>query len=322
MARTMSRNLWRYAATAVALSVGGAMAGGASIGYYVAMSLTKPQRPSITDQYTMSPYETGADFEEVTFASPNGHQLHGWWLNRPETNRVIVGCAGYRGSKAQLVGIGTMLWRAGFNVLLFDYRGHGSDLGVPITLGYREMGDFFAALDYTTMRMPDARIGVFGGSMGAAIAIMGSSQRPDVLAVVADSPFARHSDVISFRVRQQVHLPGQPFARISDYFLYRMAGYRSSDMEPVRWVAQLAPRPLLVIHGTHDTSIPVEQSVKVYEAAREPKELWIGEGAEHCGTYFLDRAAYCQRVSSFFDAALGALTDLSEAPLDAEARSA
>src|SRR5690349_2385086 len=125
MAQRMSRNVWRYAATAAALTVGGAMAGGASIGYYVAMSLTKPQRAS----------------------------------------------------KAQLVGIGSMIWRAGFNVLLFDYRGHGSDLGAPVTLGFREMNDFFAALDYTLGRMPDARIGVFGGSMGAAIAIMGSAQR-------------------------------------------------------------------------------------------------------------------------------------------------
>lgn len=303
MARRMSRNIWRYAATAAALTVGGAMAGGASIGYYVAMSLTKPQRPSITDQYTMSPFETGADFEDVAFASRGEHILHGWWLDRPETTRVIVGCAGYRGSRAQLVGIGSMLWRAGFNVLLFDYRGHGSDLGTPVTLGFREMDDFFAALDYTNSRVPNARIAVFGGSMGAAIAIMGSSRRPDVLAVVADSPFARHSDVISYRVEQRVHLPGLPFTRISDYFLYRMAGYRGSDIEPIRWVSQLAPRPLLVIHGSSDTAIPVAQGIQVYEAAREPKELWIGEGAEHCGTYFLDRAAYCDRVSSFFDRA-------------------
>ncbi|HEX6543402.1 MAG TPA: alpha/beta fold hydrolase [Ktedonobacterales bacterium] len=311
MAREMSRSIRRYAVTAAALTVGGVMAGGASIGYYVAMSLTKPQRPNITDQYTMSPYETGVDFEEVTFASHGEHTLHGWWLNRPETNRVIVGCAGYRGSKSQLVGIGSMLWRAGFNVLLFDYRGHGSDLGTPVTLGFREMDDFFAALDYTNARLPDARIGAFGGSMGASIAIMGSSQRPDVLAVVADSPFARHSDVIAFRVQQRVHLPGRPFARISDYFLYRMAGYRGSDMEPIRWVAQLAPRPLLIIHGSEDTSIPVEQSLQIFEAAQEPKELWIGEGAEHCGTYFLDRAAYCGRVSVFFDRALGAVLDQS-----------
>ena len=305
MAQRMSRNVWRYAATAAALTVGGAMAGGASIGYYVAMSLTKPQRPSITDQYTMSPYETGVDFEEVTFASRDDHMLHGWWLNRPETDRVIVGCAGYRGSKAQLVGIGSMIWRAGFNVLLFDYRGHGSDLGAPVTLGFREMNDFFAALDYTLGRMPDARIGVFGGSMGAAIAIMGSAQRSEVQAVVADSPFARHSDVVSYRVRQRVHLPGQPFTRISDYFLYRMAGYHGSDIEPIRWAPLLAPRPLLIIHGSADTAIPVEQGIQVYEAAGDPKELWIGEGAEHCGAYFLDRAVYCARVSSFFDRALG-----------------
>jgi alpha-beta hydrolase superfamily lysophospholipase len=318
MALKMSRSIWRYAATAGALTVGGAVACGASIGYYVAMSLTKPQRASITDQYTMSPFETGADFEEVTFASRADHLLRGWWLNRPDTSRVIVGCAGYRGSKAQLVGIGTMLWRAGFNVLLFDYRGHGSDLGVPVTLGFREMDDFFAALDYTNSRLPEARIGVLGGSMGAAIAIMGSSRRDDVLAVVADSPFARHADVISHRVRQRVHLPGRPFTRIADYFLYRMAGYRGSDMEPVRWVSQLTPRPLLVIHGSDDTSIPVEQSIAVYDAAHEPKELWIGEGAEHCGTYFLDRAEYCDRVSSFFDQALGGAHD-EPIPLSAEA---
>jgi uncharacterized protein len=296
------------------------MAGGASIGYYVAMSLTRPQRPNITNQYTMSPYETGADFEDVTFASSGDHILHGWWLNRPETNRVIVGCAGYRGSKAQLVGIGSMLWRAGFNVLLFDYRGHGSDLGTPVTLGFREMGDFFGALNYAHKRLPGARIGAFGGSMGAAIAIMGSSQRADVRAVVADSPFARHSDIVSFRIRQTVHLPGQPFARISDYFLFRMAGYRGSDMEPVRWAAQLAPRPLLVIHGSNDTSIPVEQGIAVYEAAREPKELWIGQGAEHCGTYFLAREAYCDRVSAFFERALGGADDQpAELPMAAEA---
>lgn len=303
MAVRMSRNVWRFAATAAALTVGGAMAGGASIGYYVAMSLTKPQRPSITDQYTMSPLETGVDFEEVTFTSRGEHMLHGWWMNRPETDRVIVGCAGYRGSKAQLVGIGSMIWRAGFNVLLFDYRGHGSDLGVPVTLGFRELNDFHAALDYTLARMPDARIGVFGGSMGASLAIMGSAQRPEVQVVVADSPFARHTDVVSFRVHQSVHLPGRPFTRISDYFLYRMAGYHGADIEPVRWAPLLAPRPLLVIHGSHDTAIPVEQGIQVYKAANDPKELWIGEGAEHCGTYFLDRAAYSARVAAFFDRA-------------------
>ncbi|HEX6122377.1 MAG TPA: alpha/beta hydrolase, partial [Ktedonobacterales bacterium] len=81
------------------------------------------------------------------------------------------------------------------------------------------------------------------------------------------------------------------------------AGYHGSDIEPVRWAPQLAPRPLLVIHGTDDSAIPVAQGIQVYEAAGEPKELWIGQGAEHCGTYFLDRAAYCARVAEFFDRA-------------------
>lgn len=304
------RSSWRgrakRAALATSIVVGGAVASGIGVGYVVAETLTRPQRPGIADAYTVSPYETGADFEDVAFSSLyGGYLLQGWWLSRPETNRVVVGLAGYRGSRSELIGIATILWRAGFNVLLFDYNGHGAARGAPVTLGYREVNDFYAALEYVHSRVPDARIGAFGGSMGAAVAILGSAKRDDVLGVVADSPFATHAGVVSYNVSRVVRLPGAPFARIADYFLYRRAGYHNSDVEPVRAAPLIAPRPLLIIHGTDDTMIPVEHGRMVYEAAREPKELWLGQGAEHCGTYFLDREAYGNRITAFFERALG-----------------
>src|SRR5262249_41731558 len=152
--------------------------------------------PGPLDDYVFTPFETGADYEEVTFPSADGGQLlQGWWLSRPQANGVIVACPGYRGSKSDLMGISTALWRAGFNVLLFDYHGHGAGRGVPVTLGYREVRDFFGALDYVRGRVPEARIGVIGFSMGASVAIMGSARRPEVRAVVADSPFTSHADV-------------------------------------------------------------------------------------------------------------------------------
>ena len=159
----------------------------------------------------MTPYETGVDYETVTIPSSyDEHEIQGWWFPHPESNRVIIYCSGYRGTKSELLGIATFLWRQGFNALLFDYHGHGSGRGAPVTLGYQEMHDFMDALEYTKRRLPNARVGVFGASMGASLAIMGAARHPEILAVVADSPFATHTDVVTHNVERVVRLPGVP----------------------------------------------------------------------------------------------------------------
>jgi fermentation-respiration switch protein FrsA (DUF1100 family) len=293
------------------IATGGAALGALGMAYYVAHALTAPQRPGAMDDYVLTPFETGADYEDVTFpsaglaATASGERmLHGWWFHRPETNRVIVACPGYRGTKSDLIGISTALWRAGNNVLLFDFHGHGAGRGAPVTLAYREVPDLFGALSYAQRRVPDARLGVIGFSMGASVAILGAARRLEVLAVVADSPFATHEDIVAYAIRRATRLPGWPIARLADAFLGRRAGYRHGDVMPEREVAAIAPRPLLIIHGTADAVIPIEHAYRVYEAAGAPKELWIGEGAEHCATYFLDRSVYCARVATFFERAL------------------
>jgi fermentation-respiration switch protein FrsA (DUF1100 family) len=294
------------------LLAGGALAAGAGIGYYIAHKITRPAKPASDDGYVMSPYETGADYEEVSFPAAHGahcdHTIQAWWLRRPETNRVVVCCTGYRGSKSYLIGIGTALWRAGFNVLLFDYYGHGADKGGRrISLGYHEVNDFLAALDYAERRVPGGRIGVIGYSMGGSVAILGTPRRSEVRALVADSPFARHADVVAYNVERTLRAPvGRLFVRIVDYYLPLLAGYRHADVEPIRSIGALAPRPLLLIHGTADDMIPVDHAYRIFAAAGEPKELWLADGAAHCGAYFLDRPAYCRRVIAFFERHLGA----------------
>lgn len=294
----------RRAAALAGAAAGITLAAGAGVGAFVAHTLTAPKRPTAMDPYFITPFETGADFEPVQFPGPDGeYELRGWWLLRPETDRVIVACHGYRGSKSELIGIATAMWRAGYNVLMFDFRGHGEAIGAPVTLGYHEVRDFHAAMDYVARRVPAAQIGVMGFSMGATVAILGSADRPEVRAVMADSPFTTHTDVVAHNVGKTLHLPGRPFALIADVFLGLNAGYHGADVAPLRRVAELAPRPLLLIHGTADEVIPVEQSRRIFAAACEPKELWLGEGAPHCGTYFLDRPYFCRRVAEFFDRA-------------------
>lgn len=298
--RTWTRRAGRVAA-GLGLAAGGGLLGALGVAYFVAEKVTAPIRPGFMDAYVMTPFETGADYQDVRFAPEHGaYTLEGWWLSRPESQQVIIACTGYRGTKSSLIGISTALWRAGFNVLMFDYHGHGAGQGARVTLGYRELQDFYGALTYVRQRMPAAQIAVIGYSMGASIAIMGSARRPEVCAIVADSPFATHAEVLAYNISRVLHVSGRPFTALADHFIFRRAGYRGSDVTPVHDVAAIAPRPLLLIHGTADTLIPVEHGKQVFDAAREPKELWLGEGAEHCGTYFLNRPLYCARVTAFF----------------------
>lgn len=311
------RRRLRQAATIGTAVTGGALLGTLGLSYYVAYLLTAPRRRrGPQDDFVMTPFETGADFEEISFPSLGGeYMLSGWWLTHPETDQVVIGCHGYRSSKSELIGIATIFWRAGFNVMLFDFHGHGAAAGPHVTLGYREVQDLYAAIDYTTARIPTARIGIFGYSMGAAVAIMGSIQRKQVRCVLADSPFARHRDVVAHNVSRVTHLSGKTIALLADQFLPRLGGYRGSDVEPLRDVAQLAPRPLFLIHGTADSTIPVEQAVQLYRMAQPPKELWLAEGAPHCGAYFQDRSLYSERAVGFFTRYLGEVE--SEESMDA-----
>lgn len=251
------------------------------LAYYVARNITKPTPATVYDSYTMSPYEMGLPFEDVVFDSTGDTPLRGWWLHQADATFTIVACGGYRGRRADLLGISAALWRAGANVLVFDYRGHGELAGTPVTLGYHEVDD-----------------------LRAAISIMAAAQDERVRAVVADSPFATQRSAVSRAVRRVIHVPDDLLLDVVDLLLGLIGGYHFNDVEPLRDVGLLAPRPLLLIHGAADTVTDPHDSELLYEAAGEPKELWLLPGVPHCGAHFADRQGYCQRVASFFQDSL------------------
>ncbi len=286
----------------------GAIGGALGVAWYVSDRINPVPRRTYFDTYTFTPWELGVPFEEVTLQTPDGLKLSAWWMTHPDARSVVIGCHGHTGSKADLLGIGTGTWRAGHNVLLFDFRGRGYSDPWPNTLVSREVEDLLTAVAFVRERMPDARIGVVGFSMGAAVAILAAAQEPAIAAVVADSPFATATEVIANGLRQTLRIPADPLIAITDALVERRHGYRLSRVRPVDAVSKLAPRPLLLIHGTADTLIPVGHAHQIFAAAGQPKELWLCEEAEHCGGYFADRNAYVARVTTFFDQYLCSIT--------------
>jgi fermentation-respiration switch protein FrsA (DUF1100 family) len=274
-----------------------------AVALYIVETLIRPKRlTSALEAYTFSPFELGLPAEEIAFAPLYGdHQVSGWYVSHPQAPTTIIVCPGYRGRRSDVLGTCDQLWRAGHNVLGFEYYGHGTVVGKPITLGYREINDFLGAIAYARERAPQTRIGAVGYSMGAAVAIMASARAQEVEAIVADSAFATHRSVVAYAVHRTLHLPFIIFDWTTDLLLWLRAGYRFNQVEPLRDIGRLAPRPILIIHGMKDTIVDPKDASLLYEAAGDPKELWLLPNVEHCGAYFEDRAVYVNKMVEFFD---------------------
>jgi fermentation-respiration switch protein FrsA (DUF1100 family) len=287
------------------LPLGGALlAGAVGVAAYTTYRLNDIRKAGPYVDYTFSPWEVQVPFEAVSFQTEDGLTLRGWWLPQAASQRIIVGFTGHRGAKHELLGIGSNLWRAGDNVLLFDFRGRGESDVAPGSLAHNELHDARAALRFVQERLPDAKIGVIGYSMGAAIAILTAAADSSIRGVVADSPFATIRDLLT-HAYQQRRLPSRLILELSDALNRWRYGYPFEAVRPIDVVPMIAPRPLLIIHGTADTVIPSEHAERLYAAAGEPKELWLVENAAHCWAYFADRLTYVERVVRFFDQALG-----------------
>lgn len=289
----------------VAVPLGSALVAGAvGIAAYTTHHLNGPMRHNFLDSYTFSPFELKVEHEPVMFRAADGVQLRGWWLPHPESRSVVIGCTGHRGAKHELLGIGSELWRAGHNVLLFDFRGRGESDSALCSLAFYEMADLRAAIAFAAQRVAGAQIGVLGYSMGAAVAILVTAEEPRVQAVVADSPFATMRGVVGDAYRRR-RLPVGPILSLTDTVNRLWYGYTFDAVQPIDAVRALAPRPLLLIHGTADQVISVSHAHLMYAAAGAPKELWLVPDVDHCGAYFADRPAYVARVTSFFERTLG-----------------
>ncbi|WP_235750578.1 alpha/beta hydrolase [Nigerium massiliense] len=287
----------RRASRALGWTAAGAALGASALAGFTAWTISGPKRP--WPPYTFTPFEIGMDAEDVRFTSSDGVRLAGWWFEDPDADTVVICCHGHRGGKDEMLGIGPGLRRAGHSVLLFDFRGSGESADGPQSLAFHEQADLRAAVDWVRRRRPDAHIAVVAFSMGAATALLTAADDDRIEALVLDSPFATMSDVIAANYRRY-HLPFTRLIPLADGATWLRYGYRFAQVRPVDAIARVAPRPILLLHGTDDRVVPYEHALQLVNAAQPGAvELVTFEGVDHCGGYFADRLGYIARVDAY-----------------------
>lgn len=235
--------------------------------------------------------ENGVPYEKVTLLTRDGLKLRGWYT-APRNQAVILVAHGHGGGIPQDYYL--LFARHGYGVLAWDFRAHGASQGELSTLGYNEALDVMAAVDFARAQPGVRHVGAWGGSMGAAAVIRAAAQDPRIEAVVADSGYSTLREVAAMRsaalLRPLVYLFG-----------WMRTGVWVGAMRPVDDVARISPRPVFIIQGLEDGAVPADSAQRLFDAAGEPRLLWLEPGIGHLGMYPADPAAYASRVLGFFD---------------------
>jgi pimeloyl-ACP methyl ester carboxylesterase len=207
--------------------------------------------------------------------------------------------------------VATRLNRFG-GVVTFDFRGHGRSGGVS-TLGDKEINDVDVAVGYAR-ELGYQRIATVGFSMGGSIVLRHAALIGGVDAVVAvSSPGqwyfrgTRPMRLVHFAVE---HRAGRLLARTGMNTRIGNSKWDPEPLPPADAAARIAPVPLLIVHGDKDKYFPVDHAQRLYDSAREPRELWIIPGFEHAErnapSAVLDRIGGWVRRATGLDAGLNA----------------
>jgi fermentation-respiration switch protein FrsA (DUF1100 family) len=246
----------------------------------------------------------GFEFEDVMISSFDGTRLHGWWLEADTSAPTVIVLHGVKKNRTDVLRAGLILRQAGFNVLVFDGRGHGNSEGRYITYGFYERRDVESAIEWLIKdkKVNENLIGLAGESMGAAIALQVAAHNPRVRAVWADSPFASLRRVTEEFVRRVTRLPGSVLSPVL-WTTLQVANYRGKFdvkmVDPLALATQIKC-PVFLVHGTADDLISTSHSENIYEALSGKKDLWIVEGATHARIKRHSKQEYRERLINFF----------------------
>lgn len=240
--------------------------------------------------------------ELVSFPVPELGQRVGWFVPGRSQSTVIL-LHGFGCRRQEMLNRALVLNRAGYSTLLFDLHGQGDSDGDAVTLGFYERRDAVAAVEYLKTRddVDGSNLGMLGVSMGGSVAIMAAAMTPDIKAVVADSPFESATIGIEEGFTRVTGLPRWPFGPIVLRFIQWRLGISPDDVAPIEQVADISPRPLLLLHGTADIHVSYGNSEALFAAAGEPKELVLLSGIEHANGIKDVPDQYASLIVGFFD---------------------
>lgn len=224
-------------------------------------------------------------------------KVHGWLARGIRGNGVILLVHSIRSNRLEMLGRARFLYEQGYSVLMIDLQAHGETPGERITFGIRESEDVQAAVTYLRDNFPHERVAAIGVTLGAA-AIMLAEPPLKLDAVVLESLHPTFEEAVENRLKLHLGEFGIWIKPLLLSYLSLLLNLSTDELNPINRISNLNI-PILLIAGTHDKHTTQSEAERLFDAALQPKELWIVPGAGHYNMHTYDSKSYEDRVSFF-----------------------
>ncbi|MBI3853128.1 MAG: alpha/beta fold hydrolase [Verrucomicrobia bacterium] len=198
---------------------------------------------------------------------------------RSNSQSLVVLGHGVTGNKDRpfLVALAEGLAGAGISALRFSFSGNGASGGrfVDSTVT-KEVEDLVAVLDALKGRT----VGYAGHSMGGAVGVLRASRDTRIKLLISLAGMV-HTKAFAQREFGTVK-PGQ--GCMWDDASCPLSKAYMDDLTTLNTVVDRAPQihvPWLLVHGTADDVIPIQDSRDIFARANEPKQFAEIEGSGH-----------------------------------------
>ncbi|MCD4779019.1 MAG: alpha/beta hydrolase [Candidatus Omnitrophica bacterium] len=220
-------------------------------------------------------------------------------------NQIVILAHGFYNNKdACLLKNITLEFAKYYDVITFDFRGHGKSSG-SFSWTSDEPNDLAAVLDYAKEQNYE-KIGVIGFSLGAAATLVEASHNKLINSVIAVSaPFDFWQINFHFWEPEMLNDLKLNLGMKGKGKFIRPGNPLAKKIKPIDIVEFISPAPIFFIHGANDWIIKTEHSQKLFEKAKEPKKLLMIDDVGHAEKIFDDKPnEFISECRQWFDKTL------------------
>lgn len=258
-----------------------------------------------------TPAALGLSFQEVHFPTQNNRRLYGWWVpaatekTSGEPRPTIILLHGWGVNLESMLPYIEHLQPAGFNLLAFDTRHHGSSDQDEFSSLLKFAEDTQAALDYVLQReeVDPERLALLGFSFGAGAAIYVAAHDERVKATVAIGSFVHPVEMMR-RDFKRKHVPYFPLVPLLFKYYQKKIGLTFDELAPINNIPHLKGR-LFLIHGQEDRVVPLAQARRLQETVQRTKVdsvVWLVPGKGHFD--LTTHPEFWPKIITFFEESL------------------
>ncbi len=251
----------------------------------------------------VSPEHYGLSYSDFDVIVDDSITLKGLFINskKNKAKGTIIILHGIASCKESMLGVAASFADTGYNCILYDSRANGESGGKYCTFGYYEKYDVSKYIDAALSKYKNVEpFGIYGHSLGAAVAVQAMAKDHRIKCGVIVSPFADLREIVHDYVKRISFIPFYFFSNMIIDKSGEIANFPADSVKPEISAKQIT-QPVMIIHGLNDERIAPENGKRIFNnLASKEKEWYPIPGGGHNNLSILEGNEFRSKVVNFY----------------------